>query len=95
MCNMNSLKILKYQQNPLKTPPPEIMKQGVKAILGYLKELADGSEPCYRMKLMIVGQENVGKTTLLRNLKGVKAKEDTISTDGIDIADWIMEVMID
>ncbi len=63
-----------------------------------------GSEPCYRVKLMIVGQgntlpykpksaENVGKTTLVNGLAGKrknKKKNPTpnMSTDGIDIDDW-------
>lgn len=41
------------------------------AILAVLKQQADAKtmQPCYRLKLMLVGQENVGKTTLAKALK--------------------------
>jgi hypothetical protein len=35
----------------------------------YLKSLASGEEECFRMKLMLVGAENVGKTTTSRILR--------------------------
>lgn len=58
LTHMTNLKTLKTHQNPLKTPPPEIIRQGIRPIMNYLKELAEGSEPCYRCKMMIVGQGN-------------------------------------
>jgi Leucine-rich repeat (LRR) protein len=112
--DLQALKTLILDGNPLRTPPPEIVKQGIKGIFGYLKNLAEGSQQCFRLKLMIVGQgdffffstlfcffsststtkiaENIGKTTMLRTLRGIKSKEDTISTDGIDIGDWNLKV---
>lgn len=96
------LKVLDVSGNPLVTPPKEIVRKGRKEILGYLKDLAEGSEPCYRTKLMIVGQENVGKTTLLQRLQNRKHKTKkgqkdnfatiSISTDGIDIEEWQLNV---
>lgn len=43
----------------------------VSAILAVLKQQASTQtmQPCYRLKLMLVGQENVGKTTLAKALK--------------------------
>jgi GTPase SAR1 family protein len=51
---------------------------------------------------MVVGQENVGKTTLIRSLNKKKVKKisksptslglPNMSTDGIDIEDWSIEV---
>eukprot|EP01117_Protostelium_nocturnum_P004285 TRINITY_DN1566_c0_g1_i1.p1 TRINITY_DN1566_c0_g1~~TRINITY_DN1566_c0_g1_i1.p1 ORF type:complete len:1485 (+),score=528.53 TRINITY_DN1566_c0_g1_i1:71-4525(+) len=62
-------------------------------IFGYLSDLGKGQEANNRIKLMIVGQENVGKTTLLGAIKG-KTKiakmlsGAPLSTDGIDIAEF-------
>ena len=43
--------------------------------------------------------ENVGKTTVIKRLKNIKHRKkgkdnepENISTDGIDIADWVMKV---
>jgi Leucine-rich repeat (LRR) protein/GTPase SAR1 family protein len=56
-------------------------------LLSYLQSLQVSKKPCYRMKLMVVGQENVGKSTLIRclNSKSNVKKNVNISTDGIDI----------
>jgi GTPase SAR1 family protein len=69
---LTGLKKLKLDGNPLRTPPQELRDSaGNKAgkILGYLRDLHHGQELVYRVKLMFVGQENVGKTTLLSLLK--------------------------
>jgi GTPase SAR1 family protein len=67
-------------------------------IIDYLKDLSNGSTANYKIKLMVVGQENVGKTTLITSLsKGkkntIKKKEPlpNLSTDGIDIEDWTLK----
>lgn len=101
---LTNLKTLKYANNAFKTPPPEVLSKGnVKLILGYLRDLAKGAEPVYRIKLMMVGQENVGKTTILRHIKRRRMRralkktpiKPTISTDGIDIDEWQLEVPLD
>jgi len=47
--------------------PIEIRNQGTKAIVQYILDLckSPNSNPLYRTKLMVVGYENVGKTTIL------------------------------
>ena len=41
------------------------------------------------VKVLILGKENVGKTTLLKRiLKNWNSKEERISTDGIDMKKW-------
>ncbi len=39
---------------------------GSSSILAYLGQLLNGQQACYRMKLMFVGQENVGYLDLCR-----------------------------
>ncbi|KYR02814.1 leucine-rich repeat-containing protein (LRR) [Tieghemostelium lacteum] len=91
---LENLSLLKLDGNRLKTPPAEILAMGLKSILDYLKDLIKGSESCFKMKLMIVGQENVGKTTLIKTLKEKKKKPtltQNISTDGISIDSWVFQ----
>jgi len=49
----------------LETIPIEIKNQGTRSIAQYLLDLAKSSQSIYRTKLMVVGYENVGKTTIL------------------------------
>ncbi|XP_033115134.1 uncharacterized protein LOC117115444 [Anneissia japonica] len=47
-----------------------------------------GTKPVYRTRLMIVGQDRVGKTSLKKSLTGRRYDAKEVSTDGIDTADW-------
>eukprot|EP00007_Cunea_sp_BSH-02190019_P005553 CAMPEP_0174232408 /NCGR_PEP_ID=MMETSP0417-20130205/2700_1 /TAXON_ID=242541 /ORGANISM="Mayorella sp, Strain BSH-02190019" /LENGTH=2427 /DNA_ID=CAMNT_0015310457 /DNA_START=88 /DNA_END=7371 /DNA_ORIENTATION=+ len=90
---LQKLTRIKLDDNPWKTPPREVVSGGLESVMQFMKDLLAGADPCFRMKLMIVGQENVGKTSLLRCLtrkKNAKGKLDleTMSTDGIDIESW-------
>lgn len=53
----------------IKYPPQEVMQKGQAHFLAYLKEQAfEGKEAMHHFKLMIVGSQNVGKSSLLRTL---------------------------
>jgi serine/threonine protein kinase/GTPase SAR1 family protein len=53
-----------------------VLLGGVDVLRNFLEETSQRGEYCFRTKLMIVGQENVGKTNLLRALvKGATQKE--------------------
>jgi Leucine-rich repeat (LRR) protein len=84
---------------PKNIEPKVLNKPGTRAVLSYLKSLYHKSQPYYRMKLMFVGNSNVGKTTLLMNLsrkgKITRFKEvekglnkQPLSTVGVDLGDW-------
>jgi len=95
------MKRICHNSSPRQTPPPEVTSKNVKVILGYLRDLAKGAEAIYRVKVMMVGQENVGKTTLLKMIKRRRVKKaskktsiKTISTDGIDIEGSFTSIMM-
>jgi len=58
--------------NLIQSPPSEVAAHGLRAIKDFMSDLARGSEPCYRIKLLLVGQENVGKSSLLRKLQSAR-----------------------
>lgn len=87
-----SLAFLDVQNNPIEDPPPEVWSRGMEAIMEYLETKKLSKElPLSRIKLMFVGNENVGKTSLVNNLirktKMFNSKRNikTLSTDGISI----------
>ena len=79
---------ISIKNNPLKTPPPEIVKEGREAVLKYFQELEEqGSTQLYEAKMLVVGEGGVGKTTLIEKLKNRNAAmpEESDTTKGIDI----------
>ena len=48
--------------------PAEIVSRGIEALGAYNEAVAAGSDTVYRTRLMLVGQERVGKTSLVKNL---------------------------
>jgi GTPase SAR1 family protein len=63
------------------------VKKGTARLLQYLKEMQAPTKPWNRIKLIVVGQENVGKTHLVRRLQK-KEYPKNISTDGIEVQSW-------
>eukprot|EP01102_Stenamoeba_stenopodia_P006506 TRINITY_DN1787_c0_g1_i2.p1 TRINITY_DN1787_c0_g1~~TRINITY_DN1787_c0_g1_i2.p1 ORF type:complete len:1288 (-),score=192.66 TRINITY_DN1787_c0_g1_i2:91-3954(-) len=94
---LSALIKLNIANNPFTKIPTETLGRDITFLKNWLLSLKSGSVACKRMKLMLVGQENVGKTSLSRCFKEMSAKgikkmskksPSTISTDGIDIEDW-------
>ncbi len=81
------------EKNPIQTPPIEIIKEGKDAIINYFNEIEADQIPFLHAKVLLVGQGEVGKTTLMKklldpNLAVEPGKEP--STEGIDIRKWSM-----
>jgi internalin A len=77
--------------NPLESPPIEIVKRGPDAVIAYFQQLKAASVCLLQCKLLIVGNGEVGKTTLMKKLKDPSfqvelGKEET--THGIHISPW-------
>jgi hypothetical protein len=64
-------------------------KENYAPLKAYLRSLEQNAEPLYEAKLVLVGEGNVGKTTLLKALKNEKGagapKKDERTTHGVEI----------
>jgi Leucine-rich repeat (LRR) protein len=66
---LTRLKSLLIEGVELDNVPKEIYQAGdSSAVRGFLLDISKGCEPLWRVKLMVAGQENVGKTSLLKCL---------------------------
>ena len=85
--------------NPVPIPPEilgakELWKDpgDVKEILDFYFRVQDSNEtePLYEAKLLIIGEEGGGKTSLAKKIKNenYKLKSDEKSTEGIDLIQW-------
>ncbi len=81
---LTKLEKLEVDNNPLESPPPEIVKQGTKAILAYLQAQLKERQKQWLSKLIIVGQGGVGKTSLLRVLRGETFNPTEPTTHGLE-----------
>ena len=52
--------------------PVEILARGPEAMQAYHKSCEQGTQPVFRTRLMLVGQDRVGKTSLKKALIGQK-----------------------
>ena len=72
--------------NPFTNPPPEIIKQGNKAIKEYFDERKkSGEELLNEAKLILLGDGRSGKTSLANRLLGKELPKEVDRTQGVDI----------
>jgi GTPase SAR1 family protein len=77
----------------LVSPPAEIVKQGPTAVAQYILALGDGAEKNHDVLLMLIGDGEAGKTSMLQALKDLEThRAGTIGVDertvGIDISSF-------
>ena len=75
---------LRLDGNPLDNPLPEIVGRGANALAAYLHSLRDAIAQ-YEAKLLMIGEGNVGKTSLVAALRGAPFIEGRPTTHGIEI----------
>eukprot|EP00057_Strongylocentrotus_purpuratus_P014524 XP_011668998.1 PREDICTED: uncharacterized protein LOC752124 isoform X1 [Strongylocentrotus purpuratus] len=64
--------------------PPEILARGPRARRAYAEAAQAGTKKVFRTRLMLVGQERVGKTSLKKTLTGQGFDENEAITDGVE-----------
>ena len=57
---------------PVDHTPAEILARGPAALQAYRESIESGKKAVYRTRVMFVGQERVGKTSLKKRLMGEK-----------------------
>ena len=65
--------------------PLEIEARGEKAQLAYQRALKDGAVNVYRGRVLLIGQDRAGKTSLKKSLIGLPFNSKEKSTDGIEV----------
>ena len=75
---------LRITHNPLREPLLELDLRGVSQLFTYLRSL-DSAQPLYEAKILLVGEGNVGKTSLVAALQDRPFVENRPTTHGIEI----------
>jgi internalin A len=89
---LTALQLLDLSSNPaLEDPPPEVVSKGTTEILNYLRQrLEQGQDFIYEAKFLVVGEGEVGKTSLAKKIDDAnyELQPDEKSTEGIDVIRW-------
>lgn len=90
IANIGKLRDLAVAGNPLEFPPSEICLRGTAAIKEYLRGFLknEGSKELYEVKLLVVGEGGVGKTSICKRLIYNTFDGQESTTCGIAIRVW-------
>ncbi len=87
LAQLEQLRTLKLDDNPLNPALKSAYDAGIDELRAYLRSLAEPArrEELYEAKLVLVGEGDVGKTTLLNALTGREPKANEPTTHGVSI----------
>ena len=75
--------------------PGEIIARGPEAKRAYENALKNGKVNVYRGRIMLIGQDRAGKTSLKKHLLGLPFDPNEESTDGVEVDPSAFEVDVD
>ena len=75
--------------------PPEIRARGPEAELAFQKALRNGKVKVYRGRIMLLGQDRAGKTSLKKSLLGMPFNPQEESTVGVEVDPSKCQVDVD
>ena len=78
--------------NPHSSVPQEIQSQGHRAEAAFKEAMEKGSVEVYRGRIMLIGQDRAGKTSLKKFLLGIPFDPEEKSTVGIEVDPTKFEV---
>ena len=84
-----------YPESQTPQVPSEIKARGRKAMLAYENALKTGKVKVYRARIMFIGQDRAGKTSLKNSFLGLSFDPKQQSTDGIELDLSKFEVDVD
>lgn len=90
---LSKVNIWKVKDNPLIQPPYEVCMKGIPYIAAYQKELAHSQHAVKpRLKLVLMGTKNAGKTCLKKSIVGLLQDVDgTQGNKGIEVTNWVAD----
>ena len=91
---ISSLRSFLFLSEVLQVPPKAVALKEFDVVKKFLSDRISHEVQTHRIRLMFVGQENVGKSSLMRALKTKTYDKKNISTDGIHIDEWKMPMEI-
>ncbi len=77
--------------NPLESPPIEIVHRGARAVREYFQQLDVERRLNNEVKVLLVGDGGAGKTSLIKQLIGEPFQASESATHGISIRDWTIK----
>ena len=92
---LETLRRRRLRESQMPLVPSEIKARGRKAMLVYENALKTGKVKVYRARIMFIGQDRAGKTSLKNSFLGLPFDREQQSTDGIEMDPSKFEVIVD